>query len=79
MSPPHETGRFQVSYLVDGKPVYSQRVEQRDAVSEHFSAAVSPKSAGTLELGYAFGAGGKVSCDYVIGRSRDNFVARRMY
>lgn len=78
LSPPHETGRFQVSYLVGGRPVYSQRIEQRDAVSEHFSASVSSKSAGMLELGYGFGAGGKVSCDYVIGRSRDTFVARRM-
>ena len=73
----HEHGKFQVAYLVGGKPVFSQRLEQQDAVSDHFGASISRKSAAVLEVGYAFGAGGGVSCEYHIGRAPVEFVARR--
>lgn len=77
-SSPDESGKFQVSYLVGAKPVFSQRLDQRDAVSDHSGASVSPKSAGMIQLDYALGAGSGVSCEYLIGRSRCAFVARRI-
>ena len=68
--------KFQVSYLIDGKPVFSQRMEQREEISEHFGAS-SDKSASALGLGYAFGAGGAVACEYEIVRTLNGFVVRR--
>lgn len=78
LSAVEETGKFQIAYVTDGKLVFDQRIEQRPDVSDHLSASVSRKSAGMLELGYAFGAGGGVECLYVIGRSANQFVSRRM-
>lgn len=77
LSSRHEAGKFQVACLVGGKPVFSQRLEQQAAVSDHFAASISRKSAAVLEVGYAFGAGGGVSCEYDIGRAPVEFVARR--
>lgn len=77
LSPRDEAGRFQVTYRVGSKPVFSQRLEQQAAVSDHFHAAASRKSAAVLELGYALGAGGRISCEYNIGRSPVEFVGRR--
>lgn len=72
-----EAGRFQVTYVVGGKPVFSRRLEQQPAVSEHFAVSTSRKPAGVLEVGYAFGAGGRITCEYAIGRAPVEFVARR--
>lgn len=72
-----EAGRFEVAYVVGGKPVFSRRLEQQPAVSEHFAASTSRKPSGVLEVGYAFGAGGQISCEYAIGRAPVEFVARR--
>ena len=77
LSSRHEAGKFQVACLVGGKPVFSQRLEQQAAVSDHFAASISRKSAAVLEVGYAFGVGGGVSCEYDIGRAPVEFVARR--
>ena len=72
-----EAGRFQVTYVVGNRPIFSQRLEQQAAVSDHFHASASRKSAAVLELGYAYGAGGRSSCEYAIGRAPVQFVARR--
>ena len=72
-----EAGRFQVTYVVAGKPVFSRRLEQQPAVSEHFVVWTARNPAGVLEVGYAFGAGGQISCEYAIGRAPVEFVAQR--
>ena len=51
LSSRHEAGKFQVACLVGGKPVFSQRLEQQAAVSDHFAASISRKSAAVLEVG----------------------------
>ena len=72
----NETDKFQVAYLIDGKGVFSQRMEQREEISEHFG-VTSEKSGSALGLGYAFGAGGAVACEYEIVRTLNGFVVRR--
>lgn len=72
LSAEHETGKFQVLYLVDGRSLFARNLEQQDTTSEHFGASASPSA---LELHYAFGAGGGVSCTYQITRTPKTFVA----
>lgn len=77
--PPIKAGKFQVLYLIGSKPVFSQRLEQRPEISDHFFAAsTSRKSSAVLELSYGFGAGGHGPvCEYEITRTPTQFVARR--
>ena len=77
LSAPYEAGIFQVSYVIDHKPVFSQRLEQRDKISDHFAAEVSRKAPSVLEIGYAFGAGGAIVCEYAITRTNQEFRAVR--
>lgn len=73
LSPEGEAGKFQVSYLIDNRPVFARSLEQLATISEHFGASASPPA---LELYYAFGAGGGVSCTYQITRTPQTFIAR---
>jgi hypothetical protein len=69
----HEAGKFQVFYLIDGRPVFARRLEQQSTVSEHFTVSALPS---ILELRYSFGAGGSIFCNYQIARTAQTFVAR---
>lgn len=73
----NEPDKFQVSYLIDGRPVFSQRLEKRDEISEHFVAGVSRNLPSVLDLSYAFGARGAISCEYKIARAQTGFVIRK--
>ena len=76
LSPPTKAGRFQVSYLIDGKRIFSQRLEEGPEIGESFEASTSRKSPSVLYLSYLFGAGGAVACEYEITRTPTQFVAR---
>lgn len=70
----HEAGKYQLAYLIDNKPVFGRRIEQQNAVSEHFDASASPS---VLELEYSSGQGqSRPRCRYQITRTSQAFVAR---
>jgi hypothetical protein len=70
-------GRFEATYVVAGRTIFTGRFQQRDEVSDHLAVRVARGAPGTLEVGYGFGAGGKVSCDYKILKAGDRFVASK--
>jgi hypothetical protein len=69
--------RFEATYIAGGRPVFTARLEQRDDVSEHLYVGVLRGAPGTLELAYAYGAGGSISCEYRIYHSGNRFVAAK--
>lgn len=72
LSAEYEAGRYEVSYLIDNKPIFLQRMDQRSGVSDIFGASAS---ASTLNLDYHFGQGA-LFCKYQISRTPQTFVAR---
>lgn len=69
--------RFRTTLQIGGKPVYAAEMTQRSDVSDGLTVSVSKSSAATLEVTYAFGGGGGVSCKYRIYRSSGRFVASK--
>lgn len=69
--------RLRTTFLIDGKPIYTGAIEQQSNVSDEVAIRVSRSAPTTLEIHYASGGGGAISCNYRISRSSDHFIASK--